>query len=131
MPSYDANGNLASDGTFTYCYDVESRLISILTAGTCSSPTTTLASYVYDAQGRRKFETVGTATTIYVTDADNRDVLEYNGSSGAIGNWYSFAPANAFGPDAVLNQMNIVAATRATLIPDIQGSIIGNPSLSD
>ncbi len=117
-PSYDGNGNLTSDGTFTYRYDAENRLIS-------ASGTGLAASYTYDAQGRRKSKTVNGTTTIYVTDVDNREVLEYNGSSGAIGNWYSFAPANAFGPDAVLNQMNVAAATRATLIPDSQGSIVG------
>ncbi len=112
------NGNLTSDGTFTYGYDAENRLIS------ASGPGLT-ASYAYDAQGRRKSKTVGSTTTIYVTDTDNREVLEYNGTSGAIGNWYSFAPANAFGPDAVLNQMNVASGMRGTLIPDIQGSIIG------
>jgi YD repeat-containing protein len=35
------------------------------------------ASYAYDAQGRRKSKTVNGATTIFVTDADNREVLEY------------------------------------------------------
>ena len=118
-PSYDGNGNLTSDGTFTYRYDAENRLIS-------ASGTGLAASYTYDAQGRRKSKTVNGTTTIYVTDADNREVLEYNGSSGAIGNWYTFAPARAFGPDAVLNQMNVAAATRATLIPDSQGSIVAS-----
>ena len=119
-PTYDGNGDLTYDGTFTYCYDNESRLVSILTSGSCSSPTTTLAAYAYDAQGRRKSKAVGGTTIIYVTDADNREVLEYNGA-GSIQNWYSFA----FGPDAVLNQMNIASGTRTTMIPDIQGSIIG------
>ncbi len=124
-PTYDGNGDLTYDGSFTYCYDTESRLTGIVT-GSCGSPTSTVATYVYDAQGRRKSKTVGSTTTIYVTDADNREVLEYNGSSGAMGNWYSFAPANAFGPDAVLNQMNVASGTRGTLIPDVQGSIIGS-----
>ncbi len=48
-PRYDGNGNLTYDGTFTYCYDAENRLTSVLTAGTCASPTTTVASYAYDA----------------------------------------------------------------------------------
>jgi len=78
-----------------------------------------------DAQGRRKSKTVGSATTLFVTDADNRAVLEYDGTSGATQRWYSFAPAAAMGPDAVLNQMNLAAGTRETMIPDIQGSIIG------
>jgi RHS repeat-associated protein len=121
-PTYDGNGNLTYDGTFTYCYDAESRLTAVLSAGTCASPTTTVASYAYDAQGRRKSKTVGGTTTVYVTDADNREVLEYNGSSGALNYWYAYA----LGPNAVLNQMSGSGTTRGTLIPDIQGSIIGS-----
>lgn len=124
-PTYDGNGNLTYDGTYTYCYDVESRLTSILSAGTCASPTTTVAAYAYDAQGRRKTKTVGSATTDYATDADNREVLEYNGASGsgALLRWYAFGR----GPDEVLNQMSVSGSgTRATLIPDIQGSLIGS-----
>jgi RHS repeat-associated protein len=48
-------------------------------------------------------------------------VLEYDGTSGAIGNWYAYA----LGPNAALNQMNVASGTRATLIPDVQGSFIG------
>jgi len=124
-PTYDGNGNLSYDGSFTYCYDAESRLTSILSAGTCASQTTTVATYAYDAQGRRKTKTVGSATTDYATDADNREVLEYNGASGsgALLRWYAFGR----GPDEVLNQMSVMGSgTRATLIPDIQGSLIGS-----
>jgi RHS repeat-associated protein len=122
-PTYDSNGDLTFDGTYSYCYDAESRLTGILSGGTCASPATTVASYAYDAQGRRKLKTVGSTGTIYITDADNREVLEYSASSGAPANWYSFAPVAAFGPDAVLNQMDVSAGTRQTLIPDVQGSI--------
>jgi YD repeat-containing protein len=52
----------------------------VLSAGTCAAPTTTVASYAYDGQGRRKSKTVGGTTTVYVTDADNREVLEYSGT---------------------------------------------------
>ena len=92
-PTYDGNGNLTYDGAYTYCYDVESRLTSILSAGTCALPTTTVAACAYDAQGRRKTKTVGSAKTDYATDADNREVLEYNGTSGsgALLLWYAFA----------------------------------------
>ena len=120
-PTYDGNGNLTYDGTFTYCYDAENRLTGVIQGGTCASPTTTVATYAYDAQGRRKSKAVGGATTIFVTDADNREVLEYNGSSGAVLNWYAYG----LGPNEVLSQMNGAGATRATMIPDIQGSIIG------
>jgi RHS repeat-associated protein len=113
-PTYDDNGNLSFDGEFTYAYDSENRLLSIADSGT------PVASYAYDAQGRRKSRTVGAATTIYVTDADNREVLEYDGSTGAVLRWHSFS----LGVDAPLNRMEIAGATRATLIPDIQGSIV-------
>jgi RHS repeat-associated protein len=114
-PSYDGNGNLTGDGTFTYGYDAENRLISASGAGLS-------ASYAYDAQGRRKSKTVNGTTTIFVTDTDNREVLEYDGSSGAINNWYSYA----LGPNSVLNQMIVASAKRETIIPDVQGSIVGN-----
>ena len=112
-PSYDANGNLTGDGTFTYGYDAENRLTSASGAGNT-------ASYAYDAQGRRKLKTVNGTTTVSVTDADNREVLEYDGASGAILRWYAYG----LGSNDVLNQMNVAASTRATFIPDIQGSII-------
>ena len=121
-PTYDADGDLAGDGTYSYCYDAERRLTGILSAGTCASPTTVVASYAYDAEGRRKSKTVGSSTTIYVTDAANREVLEYDGTTGAVGNWYAYAA----GPNAVLNRMNVAGSSRQTLIPDIQGSIVGS-----
>jgi YD repeat-containing protein len=78
-PTYD--GNLTFDGTFTYGYDAESRLTSVTQGGT------TVASYAYDALGHRKAKTVGTTTTILVTDPANRALLDYNGTTGAVGSW--------------------------------------------
>lgn len=121
-PSYDGNGSLTSDGVFTYCYDAENRLTSALSAGTCASPTATVATYAFDAQGRRKAKTVNGTMTVFVTDADNREVLEYDGGTGAIQRWYAYG----LGPNAVLNQMNVTAATRATLVPDMLGSVVGS-----
>ena len=113
-PTYDGNGNLTFDGTFSYAYDAENRLTSITQGGTA------IASYAYDGRGRRKSKTVGGTTTLFVTDADNREVLEYAGSGGAVGNWYAYG----LGSNEVLNRMNVAAGTRATMIPDIQGSIV-------
>jgi RHS repeat-associated protein len=114
-PTYDGNSNLTSDGTFTLGYDAENRLTSASGAGNT-------ASYSYDAQGRRKTRTVNSATTVFVTDAGNREVLEYDGASGAIQRWYAYG----LGSNDVLNQMNVAAATRATFVPDIQGSVIAS-----
>jgi RHS repeat-associated protein len=114
-PSYDANGNLTFDGTFTFGYDAENRLTSASGAGNT-------ASYTYNAQGRRKTKTVNGATTVYVTDADNREVMQYDGASGAISRWFAYG----LGSNDVLSLMNVAAATRTTFIPDIQGSIIAS-----
>jgi len=113
-PSYDGNGNLTSDGTFTFGYDAENRLISASGAGNT-------ASYTFDAQGRRKTKTVNGTTTVFVTDAANREVLEYDGASGAIQRWYAYG----LGPNEVLGQTNVAAGTRATLVPDVLGSVVG------
>ena len=109
-PSYDGNGNLTFDGTFTYGYGGRNRLISAVGAGNTST---------YDAQERRKTKTVNGTTTVFITDADNCEVLEYDGTSGAIQRWY------AYGLDSndVLNQTSVAAGRRMALIPDIQGSL--------
>jgi YD repeat-containing protein len=111
-PSYNGNGNPIFDGTFVYGYDAENRLTSAVAAGNSNS-------YAYDAQGRRKTRTVNGATTVTVTDADNRAVLEYAGSSGALLRWYAYGA----GSNDVLSQITIGGA-RATMIPDIQGSVL-------
>ena len=91
----------------------ESRLISASGSGLS-------AAYAYDAQGRRKSKTVNGATTLFVQDPQGRALLDYNGAGGAIQNWYAFGP----GPNDVLNQIG--ATTRATYVPDIQGSIVAS-----
>ena len=58
--------------------------------------------------------------TIFVTDASNREVLEYDGTSGQVQRWYAYG----LGPNEVLGQQNLVAGARTTQIPDIQGSFI-------
>ncbi len=59
---------------------------------------------------------------MFVTDAANREVLEYDGASGAILRWYAYG----LGSNDVLNQLNVAAGTRTTLVPDILGSVIGS-----
>ena len=49
-------------------------------------------------------------------------MLEYDASSGAIQRWYAYG----LGPNDLLNQMNVGAGTRATLVPDLLGSIVGS-----
>jgi RHS repeat-associated protein len=59
--SYDANGNLTSDGTHTYTWNARDEL----TALSGGAP----ASFTYDAVGRRRSRTAGGVTTNYLYDA--------------------------------------------------------------
>ncbi len=73
--SYDANGNLTGDGTYTYGYDAENRLISVDSGST--------ASYGYDYQHRRTSKTVTAGTTYCVYDGD-QVIAEYDGSDNLL-----------------------------------------------
>ena len=58
--SYDANGNLISDGTNTYTWDARNHLTAISGA--------VAASFTYDAFGRRASKTIAGATTQFLYD---------------------------------------------------------------
>lgn len=60
--SYDANGNLTGDGTRTYVWNSRNQLTQIQQGGN------TLASYQYDALGRRISKTEAGTTTGYLYD---------------------------------------------------------------
>ena len=113
-PTWDANGNLTFDGTNTYAYDVENRLLTVSQGGT------TVATYAYDAQGRRKRRIAGGFTTLVVTDPAGREVLEYRASDGAVARWFTWGA----GPTEILARMEVLNATRRdTYLPDILGSV--------
>jgi RHS repeat-associated protein len=57
-PTYDANGNLANDGTNSYSWDARNRLTGIGTG----------ASFTYDGAGRRQSTTLGGAAKTYLYD---------------------------------------------------------------
>ena len=58
--TYDSAGNLHNDGTHTYFYDAENRLVQVDgTLGACASGSTsgTTSCYYYDAEGHRVHRT--------------------------------------------------------------------------
>ncbi|MBX9943182.1 MAG: hypothetical protein K2Y40_03810 [Reyranella sp.] len=118
-PTYDGNGNLTFDGAITLGHDPENRLVSASGGGNA-------ATYAFDPRGRRKVRTVNGTTTITVTGADNRELLDYDGATGQIVRWYAYGP----GSNAALNQMNIAPGggpdTRDTLLPNLLGSIVAS-----
>lgn len=70
--AYDANGNLANDGTNTYTWNARNHLASI--AGG------TTASFVYDPFGRRLAKTISGTATDFLYDGAN-PVQELSGTS--------------------------------------------------
>ena len=81
------------------------------------------ATYAFDGKGQRKSRAVNGTTTISITDADNREVLEYDGTSGSVLRWYAYG----LGPNDLVSQNNVGGSpTRASLIPDMLGSVIGS-----
>lgn len=78
--SYDANGNLTSDGGVNYIYDVENRLVSSSAGG---------ATLTYDPLGRLWQTTGASGTTQFLFDGDQL-AAEYN-AAGTITRRYMFA----------------------------------------
>jgi RHS repeat-associated protein len=60
-PSYDANGNLLNDGTRSFTWDARNRLTGI----------TGVASFSYDALGRRQSATINGNTVSYLYDGSD------------------------------------------------------------
>lgn len=72
---YDANGNLLSDGTNSYTYDFDNRLVQVVT------PLQTV-TYGYDPLGRRISRSAGGAEVKFLHDGDR--VIEERGTSGKV-----------------------------------------------
>lgn len=73
--SYDAAGDLLSDGHCTYTYDGAGRISSV---SSCAS-----ASYIYNASGQRVYKETGTIEKAYVVDLAANAVAHftYNGTA--------------------------------------------------
>jgi RHS repeat-associated protein len=70
--SYDANGNLTSDGVNSYEYDYENRLTKVITPEM-------VISYGYDVLGRRVSKSTPSGITKYIYDG-NRVIVETDGA---------------------------------------------------
>jgi RHS repeat-associated protein len=74
--TYDLNGNMTSDGTRTYEWDAENRLVAV------KEGATTVASFTYNSGGIRTSKTAGGVTSTYVLDGDS--VVEQRLSTGGV-----------------------------------------------
>ncbi|MDJ0759926.1 MAG: RHS repeat-associated core domain-containing protein [Woeseiaceae bacterium] len=109
---YDANGNLTSNGSTTYNYDVENRLKSASGA--------TSATLTYDPLGRL-YQVAGASTTRFLYDGDAL-IAEYN-TSGTMTNRY----VHGSGIDEPLvhySGSSVTSTGRSFLHANHQGSIV-------
>jgi RHS repeat-associated protein len=70
---YDAAGNMTYDGTHSYMYDAENRIVQVDGGST--------ASYVYNENGKRARRSTGSGFTEYYYAPDGSIQVEYNGTS--------------------------------------------------
>jgi RHS repeat-associated protein len=110
--SYDSNGNLIGDGTNSYGYDPENRLVSMSIG----------ASLAYDPLGRLWQVTSASTNNRFLTDGDQL-ALEYD-ASGNVARRYAFGGG---GDQPVLEDSGGALACGTTtrfLSSDIRGSVI-------
>jgi RHS repeat-associated protein len=111
--SYDKRGNLTSDGTWTYGYDTENRLVSAVGPGIN-------AGYAYDPFGRRLLKSVNGTTTLWVSYG-SQEIAEYQGP----GNTVSLARRFIYGPNMDEPIVAISASDARTYqFGDALGSVI-------
>jgi RHS repeat-associated protein len=80
---YDAAGNVTYDGSHTYTYDAENRIVQVDgTVGTCS---TAAGCYTYDANGRRVEKATNAGKLDYLYDLSGNAVAEWTTSTGYTG----------------------------------------------
>ncbi|HKE44283.1 MAG TPA: RHS repeat-associated core domain-containing protein [Steroidobacteraceae bacterium] len=111
--TYDTNGNLTSDGSRTYTYDMENRLVA-----TAGSPVSTLT---YDPLGRLFQVTITGVSTQFLYDGDAL-VAEYS-SAGAVTRRYVHGD-QVDEPLVQYSGASVGATYRRFLHADHQGSII-------
>ena len=110
--THDARGNLTSDGTRSFTYDIENRLL------TASAPTA--VTLTYDPLGRLQTSSASGATTTMLYDGQSL-VAEYDGSGNVL---RRYAPGPGTDEPVVWYEGS-GTATRRWLQADEMGSITG------
>lgn len=117
--TYDANGNLTSDGTNAYVYDVENRLVT-------RNNGTTLR---YDPLGRL-YEIAGpSGTTRFLHDGDAL-VAEYGTAGTLVRRYVHGTAAGVDDPLAWFDGANVDGSTAPLLKADRRGSIVATADWS-
>ena len=113
--AYDANGNLTSDGSVTYSYDTENRLVGASGAKT--------ASLLYDPLGRLvRTHNGNTASARWFVYDGNEMVAEYDGSGNMLKRYLHGPGVDE--PLAWFDGPTTNPANRHDMFADHQGSIV-------
>ncbi len=75
---YDANGNITSQNTRTFTYDLLNRPVTV------SDDSTPVATYTYNAEGQRIKKVTGSGTTIFHYDRSGRLIAETTDAGSTI-----------------------------------------------
>jgi RHS repeat-associated protein len=118
--TYDAAGNVTDDGTHSYQYDAENRLVNVDGGST--------ASYSYDHNNNRIKKTLGTSVTHFVWEGSQM-IAEHDGITGAMITDYIYSGSRMV---AKYNNstMSYFLSDRLSirLVLDSNGNIIGRQS---
>lgn len=137
-PTYDANGNMTSDGVRAFTYDHMDRLTGVFDVATS-------AAYSYDALGRRVQKVVNGATTKYLYDGsevvEHRDAADLVTATFIVGNdapeVAMIDPGSGLPPQPYYYHYNtlgsLVALTddSARVVERYEYDAFGNPSIFD
>lgn len=110
---YDANGNLISDGSINYAYDIENRLVSASGARS--------AALVWDPLGRLFEVSANSARTRFLYDGDEL-IAEYDGNGNLLRRYVHGAGDDD--PLVWYEGSAVDASTRRSLQANHQGSIV-------
>jgi RHS repeat-associated protein len=113
--SYDANGNLTSDGSTSFIYDAENRLVAASGGNS--------ASLRYDPLGRLYEVNGASGTTRFLWDSSSL-VAEYDGAGNLLRRYVHGADVQADDPIAWYEGAGFAASNERVLRTDWQGSVV-------
>jgi RHS repeat-associated protein len=98
--TYDADGNLLSDGRWTYTWDAENRLVGMASLSNAPTASRYQLAFAYDYQGRRVQKTVSTwSGSGYIGEYTNRFVYDGWNVSAILNASASIAASFMWGTD--------------------------------
>ena len=121
---YDADGNVIAGNGWTYTYDDDNRMLTMVSA-------TDNWSFQYDGLGNRVASTHNGETTHYLIDPSGFGdvVAEFNGNGSAIAHYtYGLDLTSSFQPSGAASYYHFDGAGNTTQITDASGTVVNSYS---